>query len=146
MRRTVFSVSRDTPCHPQRLSWLRLFKPSRSVDEVKGGVRTVRRAGYIAVALICTLYLLVNVAYVAAVPKEEIENSGQLIAAVFFTKVFGESVASKLLPLMIACSCAGNIVRHPFISSCGSSSRVILVTDTEFLADSSHVRPRSRPP
>jgi len=90
-----------------------------STGEVQGGARTVQRAGRLAVGLVSTLFFLVNLAYVAAVPKQEIEDSGQLVAAVFFAKVFGESVTSKLLPVMIACSCAGNLV---CISRIASSS------------------------
>lgn len=73
-------------------------------------VRTVSRAGYASLSLVTVLYLLTNVAYVAVIPKEEIEGSGQLVAALLFQKVFGEGVAGKLLPLMVACSCLGNIV------------------------------------
>ncbi|EJD39110.1 amino acid transporter [Auricularia subglabra TFB-10046 SS5] len=80
------------------------------LSEVKGGARTVRKAGHIAVGLVSTLFFFVNVAFVAAVPKEEIENAGQLVAALFFGKVFGGRAASKILPAMIACSCAGNLI------------------------------------
>ncbi|KAH7101994.1 amino acid transporter [Auriculariales sp. MPI-PUGE-AT-0066] len=80
------------------------------LSEVKGGPATVRRASYIAVVVVCTLFFLVNVAYVAAVSKQEIEDSGQLVAAIFFTKVFGTGVASKLLPAMIALSGGGNVI------------------------------------
>lgn len=83
--------------------------------EVRGGAPTVRKAGHIAVGVVSTLFFLVNVAYVAAIPKDEIENGGQLVAAHFFARVFGAGhAASKILPAMIACSCAGNLVR-PFL-------------------------------
>ncbi|KAG2126693.1 amino acid/polyamine transporter I [Suillus cothurnatus] len=72
-------------------------------------VRTVRKAGLLSLLLIACLFFFVNVAYVAAVPKDEISNSGQLIAALFFQHVFGEGFAAKSLPIMVALSCFGNI-------------------------------------
>ena len=80
--------------------------------EVKGPnpVRTVRKAGIFSLALVAFLYLFVNVAYVAAVPPDEIRDSGQLVAALFFRRVFGDTAAAKLLPLLVALSCFGNIV------------------------------------
>ncbi|KAH7101991.1 amino acid transporter [Auriculariales sp. MPI-PUGE-AT-0066] len=75
--------------------------------EVQGGAPTARRAGYIAVGLVSVLFFLVNVAYVAALPKAEIEGSGQLVAAVFFRKVFGDGVAGKAFPTLIACGSIG---------------------------------------
>lgn len=56
--------------------------------------------------------MLTNVSYVAAIPKEEIQQSGQLVGALFFKKVFGEHWAAKILPLMVVISCSGNIVSH----------------------------------
>ena len=73
-------------------------------------VRTVRNAGSISLALVTFMFVLINLAYVAVVPKDEIKQSGQLIAALFFQRVFGASAAAKLLPAMVACSCLGNIV------------------------------------
>lgn len=76
-------------------------------------VRTVRNAGLISLSIISFLFILTNVAYVAAVPREDIKQSGQLVAALFFERVFGRSWAAKTLPAMVACSCVGNIVRNP---------------------------------
>lgn len=80
--------------------------------EVRGHdpVRTVRNAGRISLLLISALFLLTNVSYIAAIPKEEIQQSGQLVGALFFKKVFGEHWAAKILPLMVVVSCMGNIV------------------------------------
>ena len=81
------------------------------LGEVRGNpVRTVRNAGRIALTLVSVLFLLTNIAYVAAIPKEEIKESGQLVGAMFFQKVFGESWAAKILPVMVVFSCLGNIV------------------------------------
>ncbi|KAI0064764.1 amino acid transporter [Artomyces pyxidatus] len=81
------------------------------LGEVRGKspVRTVRNAGAISLVLVTLLFFLVNVAYVAAVPADEIKRSGQLVAALFFDKVFGAHWASKILPILVALSCVGNI-------------------------------------
>ena len=81
--------------------------------EVKGRnpVRTVRNAGRISLALVSILFMLTNVAYIAALPKDDIVHSGQLVGALFFQRVFGESWAAKLLPLMVMFSSLGNVVR-----------------------------------
>ena len=83
------------------------------LGEVRGSnpVRTIRKAGYIALAIAIALFFFINVAYVAAVPREDIRTSGQLIAVLFFQRVFGDSWGAKLLPCMVALSCLSNIVR-----------------------------------
>ncbi|EJD06899.1 amino acid transporter [Fomitiporia mediterranea MF3/22] len=72
-------------------------------------VRTVRNAGRISLVLVSVLFLLTNVAYIAAIPKEEIKQSGQLVGALFFQKVFGETWTAKILPVMVVFSCFGNV-------------------------------------
>lgn len=80
--------------------------------EVKSSnpVRTIRKASFLSLLLVSALFLFVNVAYVAAVPPEEMRNSGQLVAALFFERVYGSGITAKLLPLLVALSCFGNIV------------------------------------
>lgn len=82
------------------------------LGEVKGGdpVRTVRKASFISLSVVTALSLFINIAYIAAVPREEIRNSGQLIAALFFVRIFGNNWGSKVLPAMVTLSCFGNIV------------------------------------
>ncbi|OAX36308.1 amino acid transporter [Rhizopogon vinicolor AM-OR11-026] len=72
-------------------------------------VRTVRKAGFISLLLTTFLFFFVNVAYVAAVPKDEISSSGPLIAALFFQHVFGKGFTAQILPIMVALSCFGTI-------------------------------------
>lgn len=86
------------------------------LGEVKGPdpIRIVKKAGLISLSLVTVIFILINVAYVAAVPREEIRNSGQLIAALFFRRVFGETWAAKGLPAMVAFSAFGNIVSGRF--------------------------------
>ncbi|OJA19107.1 hypothetical protein AZE42_10367 [Rhizopogon vesiculosus] len=73
-------------------------------------VRTVRKAGFISLLLTTFLFFFVNVAYVAAVPKDEISSSGPLIAALFFQHVFGKGFTAQILPIMVALSCFGTII------------------------------------
>ncbi len=71
--------------------------------------RTVRKAGRISLLLITVLYLFINVAYVAAIPADEIRSSGQLVAVLFFQRIFGARGATAF-PLLVSLSCFGNIV------------------------------------
>jgi Amino acid permease len=61
------------------------------------------------------LFLFINVAYVAVVPREEIQDSGQLVAVLFFRRIFGPWFGVKVLPLLVSLSCFGNIVRRHLI-------------------------------
>jgi|SRR5258706_9213233 len=53
---------------------------------------------------------LQSVAYLAAVPVEEAKKSGQLLAAKFFTAVFGDYAGARVLPVFVALSAFGNLV------------------------------------
>ncbi|KAF2010134.1 hypothetical protein BU24DRAFT_357228 [Aaosphaeria arxii CBS 175.79] len=63
-----------------------------------------------ALATACILYVLVNIAYFIVVPLEEIRDSGELIAALFFERSFGPQLGKKILPLAVALSGAGNVM------------------------------------
>lgn len=80
------------------------------LGELEDPERTIKRAGIIALATITALYTLCNYAYFAAIYKEDVANSGVLIAGVFLLKLFGESTASHVLPLIICVSNLGNIL------------------------------------
>ncbi|KAJ5669978.1 uncharacterized protein N7477_005341 [Penicillium maclennaniae] len=56
------------------------------------------------------LYLLANVSYLLVVPLEEIKNSGELVAALLFQRLFGERIGRTIFPLAIAISAAGNVM------------------------------------
>ncbi|KAH8994984.1 amino acid/polyamine transporter I [Lactarius akahatsu] len=81
------------------------------LGEVKGKspARTARSAGLISIGIVTVLFLTVNVAYIAAVPLDELKGSGQLVGGLFFEHVFGGHWASKILPVLVAFSCVGNI-------------------------------------
>ncbi|KAI1268629.1 methionine permease [Xylariaceae sp. FL1019] len=76
----------------------------------KDPVRTLKTVSLSALITACFLYLLANIAYFVVVPVEEIKQSGQLIAALFFERVFGQYIGRRLLPLAVALSAAGNVM------------------------------------
>ncbi|KAH7141001.1 amino acid permease-domain-containing protein [Dactylonectria macrodidyma] len=80
------------------------------LNEVKDPVRTLRSVALTALATSCGMYMLINVAYFLVVPIEEIKDSGELIAALFFERVFGERVGRNILPLVVAISAIGNVL------------------------------------
>ena len=80
------------------------------VNEVKNPVRSIRNSGGLSLLLVAILYLLANIAYFAAVPKNELAKSSQIAASLFFEKVFGSSGAIKGLNFLIALSAFGNLI------------------------------------
>lgn len=62
-----------------------------------------------AVIAVGVLYMLVNIAYFAAVPKEEILESGRILAASFFRNMFGEK-AERVMSVFVALSAFGNVL------------------------------------
>jgi amino acid transporter len=53
--------------------------------------------------------MLVNIAYFAAVSKEEMLSSGSVVAAVFFGNMFGQQ-AEKVMSVFVALSAFGNVL------------------------------------
>lgn len=80
------------------------------VNEVKNPIRSIRNSGAISIFLVGVLYMLANVAYFAAVPIEELRESKQVAASLFFQRVFGTSRAVKGLNFLIALSAFGNLI------------------------------------
>jgi amino acid transporter len=80
------------------------------LNEVKNPVKTLKSAGSAALLTCCILYLLVNIAYFLVVPIEDIKQSGELIAALFFERIFGAHIGRIILPLAVATSAAGNVM------------------------------------
>jgi len=91
-------------------SYAGLSNVNNVLNEVKDPVRTLKSAATTALITSCLLYLLVNIAYFLVVPIEDIKTSGELIAALFFERVFGAQLGRVLLPLAIATSAAGNVM------------------------------------
>lgn len=80
------------------------------MNEVKNPIRTLKTVSVTALVTACVMYLLVNIAYFLVVPLDEIKDSRELIAALFFERCFGSTVGKTLLPLAVALSGAGNVM------------------------------------
>lgn len=80
------------------------------MSEVKNPIRTLKTAAPAALFTICVFYILLNLAYFSILPLEEIRGSGELIAGLFFQKLFGNRLSGTILPLLIAISAAGNVM------------------------------------
>jgi amino acid transporter len=79
-----------------------------AMGEVKAPVRTIKIAGPLAIGVVTVLYLLTQVAYFAAVPREDILGSTQIIASLYFQNMFGAS-AAKALSVFVALSAVANV-------------------------------------
>lgn len=91
-------------------SYAGLNNVNNVLNEVKHPVRTLKTVAPAALVTACCLYLLVNIAYFIVVPIDELKESGELIAALFFEKTFGAGFGKTVLPLAIAISAAGNVM------------------------------------
>ncbi|KAG0156140.1 hypothetical protein PDIDSM_3316 [Penicillium digitatum] len=79
-------------------------------NEVKNPVKSLKIYATIALTVVYVLYMFANVAFFAAVPKEELENSDLTTASLFFNKVFGDSGAVRGLNSLIALASFGNMI------------------------------------
>lgn len=91
-------------------SYAGLSNVNNVLNEVKNPVRTLKSVSVTALVTACILYVLVNIAYFIVVPLDEIKDSGELIAALFFEKSFGPQFGKKILPLAVALSGVGNVM------------------------------------
>lgn len=80
-----------------------------ALGEIKDPVRVLRIAAPTALAVIAVLYMLVNIAYYAVVPAEEIAKSDLIAVAYFFDHAFGEN-AKKASSVFVALSTLGNVL------------------------------------
>ncbi|KAJ3492939.1 hypothetical protein NLG97_g5046 [Lecanicillium saksenae] len=80
------------------------------VNEIKDPVRSIKKHGFISVAIVSILYMLCNVAYFSAVDKEAFSKSKEIAAAVFFTQVFGPGAAETVLNVLVLLSAFGNLL------------------------------------
>ncbi|KAI0777262.1 amino acid transporter [Trametes elegans] len=80
-----------------------------ALAEVRDPVRTIKRAAPLAMVSVTAVYFLVNVAYLAVVDKEEIINSGRIVAALHFGKLWGVG-AERTVSVIVALSTLGNIL------------------------------------
>lgn len=99
-------------------SYAGLSNINNVLNEVKNPTRTLKSVSITSLVTACILYLLVNIAYFTVVPLEEIRQSKELIAALFFEKSFGPSWGKTALPLAVALSGAGNVMVVTFALVC----------------------------
>lgn len=80
------------------------------MNEVKDPVRTLKSVAPAALVTIFIFYISLNLAFFIVLPLDDIKQGGELVAALFFQKLFGEGLGRTLLPLLIAVSAAGNVM------------------------------------
>jgi amino acid transporter len=90
-------------------SYIGYSNANYALSETKNPVRTLKIAAPLALASVAILYMFVNIAYFAAVPKAEILSSGRILAASFFRNVFGAQ-AERALSVFVALSAFGNVL------------------------------------
>ncbi|KAL9095951.1 MAG: hypothetical protein Q9165_001949 [Trypethelium subeluteriae] len=90
-------------------SYIGYSNANYAMSEIKNPVRTLRIAAPIAISIVGVLYMLANIAYFAAVPREEIISSGRILAGSFFRNVFGPK-AERALSVFVALSAFGNVL------------------------------------
>ncbi|KAI9648317.1 methionine permease [Ciborinia camelliae] len=90
-------------------SYIGYSNANYALSETKNPVKTLKIAAPTALAIVGVLYMLANIAYFAAVPKEEIMTSGRILAASFFRNMFGPR-AERVLSVFVALSAFGNVL------------------------------------
>jgi amino acid transporter len=80
------------------------------VNEIHNPIRKIRRSGLTSILVVAVLYMLCNIAYFSAVPKQEFADSDEIAAAVFFTTVFGKGGAETALNVLVLLSAFGNLL------------------------------------
>lgn len=91
-------------------SYIGYSNANYALSETKNPVRTLKIAAPLALFSVGVLYMLANIAYFAAVPKDEILSSGRILAASFFRNVFGSPAAERALSVLVALSAFGNVL------------------------------------
>lgn len=85
--------------------------------EISDPYHVLTIAAPMAVLLVTVLYFLVVVSYLIVIPKDELLSSGVLVAGIFFNKVFGQSVTTRVLPILISLLTLGNVMVVSFAHS-----------------------------
>ncbi|KAI2466901.1 amino acid transporter [Annulohypoxylon bovei var. microspora] len=80
------------------------------VNEIKNPIPTLKRNGTISILTVGTLYILCNIAYFSAVPKEQFAASKEISAGVFFITVFGKGKAEQALNVLVLLSAFANLL------------------------------------
>lgn len=90
-------------------SYIGYSNANYALSETRNPTRTLKIAAPLAVISIGVIYMLVNIAYFAGVPKDEMLSSGGLVAASLFRNVMGGS-AERALSVFVALSAFGNVL------------------------------------
>lgn len=80
------------------------------VNEVKNPIKTLKWSAPLSLIATGVLYMLANIAYVAAASKQEIIESEVNVASLFFEKVFGGGGAARAFNFLICVSAFGNLL------------------------------------
>ena len=91
-------------------SYAGLSNVNNVLSEVHDPVKIVKTVCPTALVTAGGLYFLANLSYFLVIPLEEIKNSGELVGALLFERLFGEHVGKIFFPLAIAISAAGNVM------------------------------------
>lgn len=110
-----------------------------ALGEVKNPVRTLKIAGPTSLILIAIIYIFVNIAYYAVVPKEKLISSKLILAADFFDIAFGGN-AKKAAAVFVGLSALGNVLSVIF-----SQGRIIQQLGREGILPFSRFFATSRP-
>lgn len=80
--------------------------------EIKGRdpVRTARNAGFLSVLIASVLFLTTTISFVVVLGKEEIVDAGEILGALFIRKVYGDTAANVIFPVLIGISTFGGTV------------------------------------
>ncbi|KAL8836843.1 MAG: hypothetical protein Q9176_006077 [Flavoplaca citrina] len=92
-------------------------QPFYVLSEVSRPKKRFAKATIATMILIAVLFILANVAYLCAVPKELILGNDLDMANIFFENVFGNEIAPRVMSAIIAFSIFGNIVVMTFTAS-----------------------------
>lgn len=80
-----------------------------ALGEVKNPVRTLKIAGPTSMVFLAIIYIFVNIAYFAVVPKDKLISSKLILAADFFEIVFGGQ-AKRAAAALVGLSALGNVL------------------------------------
>ncbi|CCK69013.1 uncharacterized protein KNAG_0B05820 [Huiozyma naganishii CBS 8797] len=80
-----------------------------ALGEVKNPVRSLRIAGPTSLIFLAIIYIFVNIAYFAVVPKETLRTSKLILVADFFDIVFGHR-AKRAASAIVGLSALGNVL------------------------------------
>lgn len=80
-----------------------------ALGEVKDPVRTLKIAGPTSMICLAIIYIFVNIAYFAVVPKDKLRSSKLILAADFFDICFGGN-SKRVAAALVGLSALGNVL------------------------------------